>query len=92
MKRTLALGALAASAALVLSACSGGLASGGETDSGGDFFGAFDDWYAGLWPALGKALGKQVQQAAPAGAQLRRDLQTVEFGHLVVDHDAIGGV
>ncbi len=34
MKRTLALGALAASAALVLSACSGGLASGGETDSG----------------------------------------------------------
>ena len=34
MKRTLTLGALAASAALVLSACSGGLASGGETDSG----------------------------------------------------------
>lgn len=34
MKRTLALGALAASAALVLSACSGGLAGGGESDSG----------------------------------------------------------
>ena len=31
MKRTLALGALAASAALVLSACSGGLAGGGDT-------------------------------------------------------------
>lgn len=34
LKRTLALGALAASAALVLSACSGGLAGGGESDSG----------------------------------------------------------
>lgn len=34
MKRTLAFGALAATAALVLSGCSGGLAGGGETDSG----------------------------------------------------------
>ncbi len=33
-KRALALGALAASAALVLSACSGGVAGGGSTDSG----------------------------------------------------------
>ncbi|TAN12824.1 MAG: cytochrome P450 [Burkholderiaceae bacterium] len=41
----------------------------GETDSGGDFFGAFDEWYAGLWSALGKALDKPVQ-AAPVGAQL----------------------
>ena len=55
MKRTLTLGALAASAALVLSACSGGLASGGETDSGGDFFGAFDDWWAPYLLGVGPA-------------------------------------
>ena len=42
----------------------------GETDSGGDFFGQFDEWYAELWGDLGKALGKQVQ-AAPAGGQLQ---------------------
>ena len=54
----------------------------GETDSGGDFFGAFDDWYAGLWPALGKALGKQVQQAAPAGAQLR--VERVQAGRSAI--------
>ncbi len=42
----------------------------GETDAGGDFFGAFDEWYAGLWPEFGSALGKQVQ-AAPSGAQLQ---------------------
>jgi cytochrome P450/NADPH-cytochrome P450 reductase len=30
----------------------------GETDAGGDFFGGFDAWYAGLWPDLGQALGK----------------------------------
>ena len=42
----------------------------GETDSGGDFFGAFDEWYGGLWPALGQALGKQVQDK-PSGAQLQ---------------------
>ncbi len=42
----------------------------GETDAGGDFFGAFDEWYAGLWGDFGQALGKQVQ-AAPSGAQLQ---------------------
>ncbi|MFT3814661.1 MAG: cytochrome P450 [Acidovorax sp.] len=42
----------------------------GETDAGGDFFGAFDEWYAGLWTDLGAALGKQVQQGA-GGAQLQ---------------------
>ena len=42
----------------------------GETDSGGDFFGAFDDWYGTLWGDLGRTLGKQVQ-AAPAGALLQ---------------------
>lgn len=47
----------------------------GETDAGGDFFGAFDEWYAGLWPELGRALGKEVQ-AAPTGAQLQVELVT----------------
>jgi len=42
----------------------------GETDAGGDFFGAFDEWYAGLWTTFGQALGKQVQQA-PSGALLQ---------------------
>ena len=42
----------------------------GETDAGGDFFGAFDEWYAGLWGDFGQALGKQVQ-VAPSGAHLQ---------------------
>ncbi|WP_179405596.1 bifunctional cytochrome P450/NADPH--P450 reductase [Burkholderia guangdongensis] len=42
----------------------------GETDAGGDFFGEFDAWYAGLWSDFGQALGKTVQ-AAPSGAQLQ---------------------
>jgi len=49
----------------------------GETDSGGDFFGAFDDWYAGLWDELGKSLGKEVK-AAPTGGQL--DVEIVKTG------------
>ncbi|WP_369981622.1 diflavin oxidoreductase [Xanthomonas bundabergensis] len=36
----------------------------GETDAGGDFFGGFDAWYAGLWPALGQALGKATTEQA----------------------------
>ena len=39
----------------------------GETDAGGNFFGGFDDWYAGLWPELGKALGKEAVESAAAG-------------------------
>jgi len=35
----------------------------GETDAGGDFFGAFDEWYGALWGDLGRALGKEVQGA-----------------------------
>ena len=32
----------------------------GEGDSNGDFFGTFDQWYAGLWPALAEAFEKQL--------------------------------
>ncbi len=39
------------------------IAERGETDSGGDFFGAFDEWYAKLWPSLAMALGREA--AAP---------------------------
>jgi cytochrome P450/NADPH-cytochrome P450 reductase len=43
----------------------------GETDAGGDFFGAFDEWYAGLWGDLGRALGKaQVAQEEAAGLEV----------------------
>ncbi|HEU5267750.1 MAG TPA: cytochrome P450, partial [Jatrophihabitans sp.] len=38
----------------------------GGTDAGGDFFGAFEEWYAELWKDLGAALGKQ-ETAAPSG-------------------------
>ncbi len=39
----------------------------GETDAGGDFFGGFDAWYAGLWADLGQALGKTaLEQTAHA--------------------------
>lgn len=34
----------------------------GEADASGDFFGAFDAWYATLWANLAAALGKAVTQ------------------------------
>lgn len=37
----------------------------GEADARGDFFGDFDRWYAGLWPAVGAALGQEVRAPAP---------------------------
>jgi len=46
------------------------LAERGETDSGGDFFGAFDEWWAGFLPRLRAALGKDAA-AAPAAAGLQ---------------------
>lgn len=43
----------------------------GEADSGGDFFGAFDEWIAGLWPALAQAFGKAAAEPAQsAGVQV----------------------
>ena len=42
------------------------IAERGETDSGGDFFGAFDEWYAALWPRLATALGREAAAPAPA--------------------------
>ena len=46
------------------------LAERGETDSGGDFFGAFDEWWAGFLPRLREALGKDAA-AAPAASGLQ---------------------
>ena len=46
------------------------LAERGETDSGGDFFGAFDEWWAGFLPRLREALGKEAA-AAPAASGLQ---------------------
>lgn len=42
------------------------IAERGEADSGGDFFGAFDEWYAGLLPALDKTPGKAASAPPPA--------------------------
>lgn len=41
------------------------IAERGETDSGGDFFGAFDEWYAKLWLSLATALGREATVQAP---------------------------
>lgn len=41
----------------------------GEADSGGDFFGAFDEWYATLLPRLDQALGRG-EAAGPGAAKL----------------------
>lgn len=48
----------------------------GETDAGGDFFGGFEDWYAGLWQDLGQALGKEAVEHAGAGL----DVEIVRSG------------
>jgi cytochrome P450/NADPH-cytochrome P450 reductase len=53
----------------------------GETDAGGDFFGAFDEWYAGLWPDLGRSLGKRVH-FAPGGTQLQ--VEVVKAGRTAI--------
>jgi cytochrome P450 / NADPH-cytochrome P450 reductase len=38
----------------------------GETDASGDFFGAFDGWYASLWNELDSAVGKETVEAIQA--------------------------
>ena len=40
----------------------------GEADAGGDFFGAFDEWYETLWADLGKTLGHAVAEKPSAPA------------------------
>jgi cytochrome P450/NADPH-cytochrome P450 reductase len=42
------------------------IAGRGEADSGGDFFGAFDEWYATFWPAAADAFGKKAVAAEAA--------------------------
>ena len=42
------------------------LRSRGEADAGGDFFGAFDAWYEGLWRDLGHAVGRVVAERPKA--------------------------
>jgi cytochrome P450 / NADPH-cytochrome P450 reductase len=48
----------------------------GETDAGGDFFGGFEEWYAGLWADLGEALGKETAEATSVGL----DVEVVRSG------------
>ncbi len=49
----------------------------GEADSGGDFFGAFDAWYASLWPALANAFDVPLSTDEPG---VGIDLQFVASG------------
>ncbi|MEZ5729401.1 MAG: cytochrome P450 [Burkholderiaceae bacterium] len=64
----------------------------GETDAGGDFFGGFDAWYAGLWPVLAAAYGHEAQTnpiAAALEVEIVRDgrsliLRQGELAHGVV--------
>lgn len=42
----------------------------GETDAGGDFFGGFEEWYAGLWGDLGQALGKEAVEPVGTGLEV----------------------
>jgi cytochrome P450/NADPH-cytochrome P450 reductase len=53
----------------------------GEADAGGDFFGAFDEWYAVFWKGLAAALGTQAREAA-AAAPLR--VEPVTEGRLSI--------
>ncbi|SFI46140.1 bifunctional cytochrome P450/NADPH--P450 reductase [Methylobacterium brachiatum] len=62
----------------------------GETDAGGDFFGGFDAWYAGLWADLGGALGQtsgrggDQEAAEPAGTGL--DVEILRSGRETALH------
>ena len=46
----------------------------GEANARGDFFGDFEEWYAGFWPAVDDALG---QRTSPPTAQPELELQFV---------------
>ena len=46
----------------------------GEANARGDFFGDFDEWYAGFWPAVDAALG---QRTISPAAQPQLELQFV---------------
>jgi cytochrome P450 / NADPH-cytochrome P450 reductase len=71
----------------------------GEADASGDFFGAFDAWYATLWADLAAALGKTVAQVdeGPAvavevvtegrAAVLRQD--ELRLGRLVANRELV---
>ncbi len=49
----------------------------GEADAGGDFFGAFDEWYETLWSDLGQQLGHAVAEKPQAPAF---DVEIVKAG------------
>jgi cytochrome P450 / NADPH-cytochrome P450 reductase len=71
----------------------------GETDAGGDFFGGFEEWYSGLWPALGAALGKEVAEPVEAagisveivqeGRAAALRLTDVELGRILENRELV---
>ena len=50
----------------------------GEADAGGDFFGAFDAWYQGLWAELDRALDREPVEFESAGPTL--EIERVRAG------------
>ncbi|MEO9062884.1 MAG: cytochrome P450 [Burkholderiaceae bacterium] len=74
----------------------------GEADVGGDFFGAFDEWYEGLWSDLGKALGHAVAEkpSAPAfdvevlkaGRESALQMSELEQGTIVDNRELVNVV
>jgi cytochrome P450/NADPH-cytochrome P450 reductase len=71
----------------------------GEADAGGDFFGAFDAWYEGLWTDLGHAVGREIadRPVAPAfaveiveaGRQSALQLDELETGTIVENRELV---
>lgn len=54
------------------------LAERAEADASGDFFGAFDAWYASLWPRLANALGTAVARRVDDGPAV--SVEVIERG------------
>lgn len=66
----------------------------GEADAGSDFFGAVDEWRAGLWPALAQAFGLELAAAAgeadsPLSVEIVRDGRSAILRQADMQHGEI---
>lgn len=57
----------------------------GEADARGDFFGDFDRWYEGFWPAVGKALGQELKSVS-GSSDLEIDFVEGTESHVLNNH------
>lgn len=62
----------------------------GEADGSGDFFGAFETWYADLWPALASAFGKPAGEKTDA-PQLQVEVVTESRSAILRQDDLATG-